>query len=130
MPHCLLLVTRNNVSFCSSFFKFVIIRSFTILYFVNFLEASSQQIFSCSNSNGNSRKRSEICSKLTITTPEWSHWSCAGVFIVNFNYILHVFVLFSMADFKQVDVCSIVMFAALHHKDFFTLNLFYNSVTK
>ena len=30
------------------------------------------------------RAKCEIYSKLTIETPEQSHWCCCGVFIVNF----------------------------------------------
>ena len=45
--------------------------------------------------NRNSRKRCEICSKLTMKTPErhWRHWRCSGVFIVNFEHISHLFLL-------------------------------------
>ena len=39
--------------------------------------------------NRNTRKRCEICSKLTIKTPERRHWRRAGVFI-NFQHILHL----------------------------------------
>ena len=48
-------------------------------------------------SNGNSRKKCEICSKLTIKTPEWRHWCCSGVFIVDFEQVngQQVFQLFS-----------------------------------
>ena len=37
--------------------------------------------------NRNTRTRREICSKLTIKTPEQCHWLCSGVFIVNFEHI-------------------------------------------
>ena len=35
----------------------------------------------------NTRTRCEICSKLTIKTPERRHWRLSGVFIVNFEHI-------------------------------------------
>ena len=38
--------------------------------------------------NRNTRKRREICSKLTIKTPKRRQHS--GVFIVNFEHILHL----------------------------------------
>ena len=38
----------------------------------------------------NTRARCEICSKLTIKTPEGHHWRRSGVFIVNFEHILHL----------------------------------------
>ena len=34
------------------------------------------------------------CSKLTIKTPERCKWRCSGVFIVNFEHILHLVLLF------------------------------------
>ena len=41
-------------------------------------------------SNRNTRTWCEICSKLTINTPERRHWRRSGVFIVNFEHILHL----------------------------------------
>ena len=32
----------------------------------------------------------EIWSKLTVKTPERRQWRCSGVFIVNFDHILHL----------------------------------------
>ena len=42
----------------------------------------------------NTRKRCEICSKLTIKTPNRSHCRCSIVFIVNFEYISDLVLLF------------------------------------
>ena len=39
--------------------------------------------------NRNTRKRSEICSKLKIKTPKQRHWCRSGVFIINFEHISH-----------------------------------------
>ena len=44
--------------------------------------------------NRNTRKRCEICSKLTIKTPERRQWRRSGVFIVNFEHILHLILVF------------------------------------
>ena len=44
--------------------------------------------------NRNTEKMCEICSELTIKTSEWRHWRRSGVFIVNFEHISHLFVLF------------------------------------
>ena len=44
--------------------------------------------------NRNTRTRCEICSKLTIKTPERRHWRRSGVFIVNFEHILHLVLVF------------------------------------
>ena len=40
------------------------------------------------------RSRSEICSKLTIKTPKRHQFCCSGVFIVNFEIILHLALIF------------------------------------
>ena len=44
--------------------------------------------------NRSTRKRCETCSNLTIKTPEWSQWHRTGTFIVNFEHISHLFLLF------------------------------------
>ena len=44
--------------------------------------------------NKNTTKRCEVCSKLTIKTPEKHHWHCSGIFIGNFELILHHFLVF------------------------------------
>ena len=46
--------------------------------------------------NRNSRKRCEKYSKLTIKIPERHHWRRSGVFIVNFERISHLVLLFLM----------------------------------
>ena len=42
----------------------------------------------------NTRTRCEICSKLTIKTPERRYWRLSGVFIVNFEHISHLVLVF------------------------------------
>ena len=44
--------------------------------------------------NRNIGKRCEICSKLTIKALERGHWRRSGVFIVNFEHISHLFLVF------------------------------------
>ena len=48
----------------------------------------------------------EICSKLTIKIPERRQSRRSGIFIVNFEHILHLFLVFSVpiVDFEQVDI--------------------------
>ena len=41
-----------------------------------------------------SKLRSEICSKLTIKTPEQRHLRRSGIFIVNFEHISHLVLVF------------------------------------
>ena len=40
--------------------------------------------------NWNTRTRCEICSKLTIKIPDRRQWRRSGIFIVNFERILHL----------------------------------------
>ena len=44
--------------------------------------------------NRNSRTRCEICSKLTIKTPKQRQWCRSGVFVVNFEHISHLVLVF------------------------------------
>ena len=51
--------------------------------------------------NRNSRARYEICSKLTVKTPERGHWCRFDVFIVNFENISHLSSV-SIVNFERV----------------------------
>ena len=51
--------------------------------------------------NRNTRKRCAICSKLTINIPERRHWGRSGIFIVNFEYILHLVLLFLLLTLSR-----------------------------
>ena len=44
--------------------------------------------------NRNSRTRCEICSKLEIIIPERRQWRRSGIFIVNFEYVSHLVLVF------------------------------------
>ena len=44
--------------------------------------------------NRNTRTRCEICSKLKIKTPERHHWHLSGIFILNFEHISHLVLVF------------------------------------
>ena len=44
--------------------------------------------------NRNSRTRCEICSKLIIKIPERRQWRRSGIFIVNFEHISHLVLVF------------------------------------
>ena len=55
-------------------------------------------------SNINSRTRCEICAKLTIKTQERRHWRRSGVFIVTFEHISHLVLVFLFVNFEQVNV--------------------------
>ena len=46
--------------------------------------------------NRSNRKRSKICSKLTKKTIERGQWCRSGVFIVNFEHISYIFLVFQL----------------------------------
>ena len=52
-------------------------------------------------SKGNTKSISEICAKLTIKTPEWCQWRCCTVFIVNFEHISHIVLVFPLVTMKK-----------------------------
>ena len=49
----------------------------------------------------NARTRCEICSKLTIKTPERRQWRCSGVFIVTFEHISHLVLVFLLLTLSR-----------------------------
>ena len=51
--------------------------------------------------NRNTRARCEICSKLTINTPERRHWRRSGVFIVNFEHISNLVLVFLLLTLNK-----------------------------
>ena len=69
-----------------------------------FTEIWIQPAFTCSKVtiHRNTRPKSEICSKLTIKTLKRCHWSRSGVFIVNFEYISHILVVFLLLSLKML----------------------------
>ena len=71
---------RGNVSATLVFSKFF----FFLVFFKNY---PSKYLFKVNNRN---RKKCEICSKLTINTPERRHY----VFIINFRHLSQLFLVF------------------------------------
>ena len=51
--------------------------------------------------NRNTRRRCEICSKLTIKIPEPRHWRRSGIFIVNFEHISHLALVFLLLTLSR-----------------------------
>ena len=47
------------------------------------------------------KKRCEICSKVTRKTPEWRQWRRSDVFNVNFEHVLHLFLIFLLLIFDK-----------------------------
>ena len=51
--------------------------------------------------NRNIRTRCDICSKLTIKIPEWCHWCCSDIFIVKFEHISHLVLVFLLLTLSR-----------------------------
>ena len=51
-------------------------------------------IYQLKPNNRNTRTRGEICPKLTIKIPERRHWRRSGIFIVNFQHISRLLLVF------------------------------------
>ena len=51
--------------------------------------------------NRNTRTQCEICSKLTIKTVERRHWRRSAVFIVNFEHISHLVLVFLLLNLNM-----------------------------
>ena len=51
--------------------------------------------------NRNTRRRCEICSELTIMTPERRHWRRPGIFVVNFEHISHLVLVFLLLTLSR-----------------------------
>ena len=55
----------------------------------------------------NTKTMCQTCSELIINTPERSHWYCPGVFIVNFERISRIALVFFFLAFEQVNADSV-----------------------
>ena len=75
----------------------------TINVKLNFRNVLPRRYLLVQVNNGNSKTMCGICSKLTVKTLEGRHWRHSDVFIVNFEQILHIVLLFSTDDFEHVN---------------------------
>ena len=63
-------------------------------FLFDYLLETQVDIYLLKVNNGNTRTRCEMCSKLKIKTPEQRHWRRSSVFIVNFEHISHLVLVF------------------------------------
>ena len=77
---------------CKVFCKWFIFCYHVIMVTVKYLTTQNMSlgIYLLKVNNKNTRTRCEICSKLTIKTPERCQWHHSGVFIINFEHISHL----------------------------------------
>ena len=74
------------------------------LFFVLAVISNPSNIYLFKVNIRNMRRRCEICSELTIKTPERRHWRRFGVIIVNWAYF-SAFPSISIVASRQVNVC-------------------------
>ena len=102
-PHCqgaidgTHVVMQTPVKFGSSFFNDK--KTFTRL--INCLWHSPPDVFIFKVNNRNTRTRCEICSKLTLKTPDRRQWRRSDVSIVNFEHILQLILVFLLATLTR-----------------------------
>ena len=70
---------------------------------VSVLFSHSVGIYLFKVDNGNTKTIGKSCSKLTIKTPERCHWCHSGVFIVKFEQISHLVLMFPLLIRKKVN---------------------------
>ena len=73
-------------------------------------------IFLFKVNNWNTRTIFEICSQLAIKTPERYYWCRSVVFLVNFEHVLHLFLVF--LSLTSIDFCSITDFLHFNGKQY------------
>ena len=76
------------------------------LYFAQSTQMQKREFNQAGNymfkvNNRNTRKRCEICSKLTIKTSEGCQLLHSGVFIVNFDYISYLVLVFLLSTLSR-----------------------------
>ena len=55
--------------------------------------------------NRDTKAKRKICSNLTIKTPKRRQWRCSGVFIVNFEHISQLVLVFPLLTLSKL-ICS------------------------
>ena len=72
--------------------------------------------------NRNTRTRREICSKLTIKITERRQWHRFGVFIVNFEHISHLSLVFLLSDMTKKFFLSGFSFTTIQESQGWTIS--------
>ena len=103
----LLLLNSFHVSFQYRLFKFMAAEfnnnwSWSIISLVIYSVCLYPAgIYMLKFNNRNIRTRCEICSNLTIKTPERRQWRHSGVFVVNFEHISHLVLVFLLLTLSR-----------------------------
>ena len=65
------------------------------------LQNNPTEIYLFQVNNANTKAMCEICSKLAIKTPERRHWRRSGAFIVNYEQISHIVLVFPLTTLNE-----------------------------
>ena len=74
---------------------------FSTCWFAGGKSTHPANIYLLKVNNRSTRKRCEICSKLTIKLPKRSQWRRFGVFIINSEHISQLFLVFLLLTLKK-----------------------------
>ena len=88
-------------------FEWIVLLVTTFSYYLNMFSDFPAGIYLLKVENRNTRTRCEICSKLTIKTPERRHWCCCGAFIVNVDHFSHLFLLFLLLTLNMLMLAAL-----------------------
>ena len=89
-----LFIKMNTGNFFTKISSYVSILFCKIMFLLN------MYLFKVTNTN--TKKRCEICSKLTIKTLERSQWRRSGVFIINFEHIPRLFLVCFLLNLNKL----------------------------
>ena len=71
--------------------------------------ACTQQIFTSLKLTIETLEKYKICWKLTINIPERRQRYRSGVFVFFFEHLQHLFLVFFIVEFEQVNVCWVIL---------------------
>ena len=97
------IIMERNIQFCYIFFTKTCDLKYSgqVSGCLMHIKVNVLGIYLFKVNNRNSRTRCEICSKLTIKTPERRQWHLSGVVIVNFEHISHLLLVFLLLTLSR-----------------------------
>ena len=87
---------RNRKNSVFGHFAAIKVSNILSMWFKNLMIPAGKYMFKVNNRN--TRIKREICSKLTIMSPERRYWRRYGVFIVNFEHVSHLVLVFLLLN--------------------------------
>ena len=88
---------KENMTLAALFIKLISIFSYSLKSTVS----NPADLYLLKVNNRSTRTSFQICSKLTIKTPEGHQWRCSGVFVANFEHISHLVLVFLLLTLSR-----------------------------